>query len=1199
MTLINVFPGCEYFIFPTLVGPKNPQWVEVELGQNELVFDNLAKATGYTVWARKPAVIDEATGRVIEQVSFYSEMQFATTGYNEADFKDWFMGAVKYKKTQDKGVVLTLQRDIDFNDEDEDWARTVIEIPDNVGAFTLNLNGHYIRGLDAEEGYEPLSGGDAIVFTASGSGSAANRTVLTIMGDADSKSAIYGGNGAKGNGSNYGNGIDGGNGGCGVVAEAQATRCKVILEPGVTIRGGNGGDGANSVSGNGGNGGDGGGAIRVEGLFGVDFEYHGGQLFGGDAGNGGNTRKGTGGNGGKGGDGCFYTYVDDNGNVVVVKYGEGGNGGAGGTSIEGLNGLDGKGGRGQIPGGPATMYVAHVGDIVRNPITGEDEFLGTFYTTLADAFANAGFGQTITLVRDCTLTSGDLIRVKTDDLKLDSWNDATLTAAGVIDVCSGNRLTLEPGLKVSNKTTGGYMQVSGEVIAKGGYVHELRILNGGKFIALGGEIYNVAHIDGANEKGIGGGRLVVPMDSTAIFTGYDAKILAAKNNVFLFGGTYIADPADFVRDPFTVEGTGPYHVVLNTKYVAMAITNGNTVEPLETLDAAFDYMKNKQDLEVYLLQDAVATKVYSDFATTRVKIYGFGHRIVDARTGTATESALFNVAGDLKCYDVTFDGQGTEAGQFVRVFNKAQVKLERSTVTGYACKNSSSGKMPLISGSSAGESTALVLIDTVITGNVVSCAIDTTDTTGNGFRYPVHVAGATTITDNDGYGIYSDGYEQIVMLGDLTGGFVDVFYDGYTADKKFAKAANGALNGVEKFRNPIAYYCGSMVVENGKAYVRWLVDDYQFAARIDYADGTVRRFQELQGRAGAFANIADGCVMTLFRDGTITQPQYVEMGLPTDYFTLDLNGFTLNNANSMLKFADCAVTVKNGVITSTDEQYALYLYGAAMDFGNDLTVIGRIYVAEGSLNVGSDKTGVHVQGMIAKNTRATVELYAGVYSVDPSPFIPSTEFMAYGYTEEPGYSWQIRSGVEVTGFFGLENFAEFQPDADGKINIDLRTGAEKIGKTTTDAKIVYNGDVRDNIKVTPADGWIPVVAYDKASNSTTVSFVMDEQKLALEYGDPNDPNLRPFEIELRQADLTGYATVTIRIKNAVRGFWYSIVSTDTLDGQWEVLTSKQAMKNGFLELTINNTDKGSFFRAIYTDRKPELGDKMDSSELKH
>ena len=219
----------------------------------------------------------------------------------------------------DGGWTVTLTNDIDSAD-------LPLEIPDNVGHLTLDLNGHNLVGLDGQDapatGETPVvPGGDGrpaiVIVPGTGDGDATRLSLVTTGGD----SLVKGGDGGDGN--------PGGNGAPAIeVADGAKGDVKVDVGAGVTVRGG---DGGSSMTGRGGDGGAG-----IDGNVGTND----GTIIGG---NGGDSVSGDGGDGGMGVTGDVGT---NNGTI---------SGGAGGVSAQGEDGEDGKPVGGTIGGGTGTV----------------------------------------------------------------------------------------------------------------------------------------------------------------------------------------------------------------------------------------------------------------------------------------------------------------------------------------------------------------------------------------------------------------------------------------------------------------------------------------------------------------------------------------------------------------------------------------------------------------------------------------------------------------------------------------------------------------------------------------------------------------------------------------------------------------------------------------------------------------------------
>ena len=245
-----------------------------------------------------------------------------------------------------------------------------LELPDTLGPFILDIQGHSITGLcgSAESGV--YNGGPAITFTHEEYGE--GTSVIVRNSDPEGRGGIFGGDGADGTATHPA----GGNGGPGVLIEDAAVAPSVTIEENVLVQGGRGGDayaGSGADGGNGGAGiedrtsdpddstivnhgdivgGDGGdgadgtgdlpGGNGGNGGAGVigDVDENDGTITGGNGGNGGDSESGNGGAGGDGGGGVHGDVGTNEGTIT------GGNGGNGGSSVEGDGGAGGNGGDG-------------------------------------------------------------------------------------------------------------------------------------------------------------------------------------------------------------------------------------------------------------------------------------------------------------------------------------------------------------------------------------------------------------------------------------------------------------------------------------------------------------------------------------------------------------------------------------------------------------------------------------------------------------------------------------------------------------------------------------------------------------------------------------------------------------------------------------------------------------------------------------
>ena len=218
-----------------------------------------------------------------------------------------------------------------------------IEIPDNLGQVTIDLNGQDLSGIDGADGDDTTPGGDGqpaiVIVPGEGEGDPTVLTVVTTGGDA----VVKGGDGGDGN--------PGGDGAPAIaVADGAKDGVMINVGEGVTV---GGGDGGASDSGSGGNGGAG-----IAGNVGTND----GTIVGGS---GGPSASGAGGNGGPGVDG----NVDVNTGDI--------SGGASGGSESGENGSHGEGVTGDVgtDTGVVLPYVLAdemVGQVAGQPFTGAE-----------------------------------------------------------------------------------------------------------------------------------------------------------------------------------------------------------------------------------------------------------------------------------------------------------------------------------------------------------------------------------------------------------------------------------------------------------------------------------------------------------------------------------------------------------------------------------------------------------------------------------------------------------------------------------------------------------------------------------------------------------------------------------------------------------------------------------------------------------
>ena len=264
----------------------------------------------------------------------HATLAYDTVNYNEPTLADlvWEIKSGDLQKIEDVfedlpvtigpdgagGWTVKLTNDVDSAD-------LPLEIPDNLGQVTLDLNGHDLVGANGRAGgalgESALPGEDgkpAIRIVPGGGGGDVTRlTLVTTGGD----SLVKGGDGGTGN--------PGGNGAPGIeVADGVQGGVKIDVGVRVTVRGG---DGGASEAGCGGDGGAG-----IDGNVGTND----GTIIGG---NGGDSVSGDGGDGGMGVTGDVGT---NNGTI---------SGGTGGVSAQGENGDDGVAVGGTIGGGTGTV----------------------------------------------------------------------------------------------------------------------------------------------------------------------------------------------------------------------------------------------------------------------------------------------------------------------------------------------------------------------------------------------------------------------------------------------------------------------------------------------------------------------------------------------------------------------------------------------------------------------------------------------------------------------------------------------------------------------------------------------------------------------------------------------------------------------------------------------------------------------------
>ena len=1147
---LGVIEGCEYYFLEGVIDPDKttiPEDGWHKATDNEWFIDGLKRVTTYTVVARIPA----KDGNL---VSFYSSMTFTTMNTGAVDLENVFDGKGVVTIDENGEYYVTLTDDINHG----------VRIPDHYGKFTLDMAGHAIVGLNGVKDVSP-DGETAILFVPDGADDA---TEMTITGNG----RIIGGDGAERSENVRLDGTrvdgDGGNGGAGIASYGLADTCKVIFDDG-ELRGGKGADGADTLGGIAGNGGNGGDAYVVSDN--LEFEYVGGTLVGGNGGNGGDAignledlTNGTPGNGGNGGD---------------AINGQGGNGGNGGKSVggnrfgqggeEGNKGMEAPSIPG-VPGGVSGDYLVRIGD---PGSVGKVRY----FMTLEEAFDAAKKDETITVFRDYTTVCP--IEVCVSNLTLQTAGGATLTLNEDIIVNPEIEFTIDANCKIDESSIG-TIEVNGTVNQKGGFAPNYAIMQDGAVIATAGKIGYVAVEEG--------GRFQVEYKADVTVDGS----IDAWNpmNVFLFGGTYVKEAPDgLVRDPFMIVGSDPWKVELNGDFAAMARVD-DEIWGIETLNEAFDAIeKSTRKIEIWLLQDATADRALIDQDVVETVIHGYGHTITDARTGDEADVPLFGISDNVRFDNVVFDGQGTEAGQFLRLFETSAVVLDGCTVTGYACRNEAKGSyktLPLISYSSAGEATVFVLRDTVITNNAVSAAISAIDTTGAGFTTHIGVAGATTI-EGSGVGILSDAKLQITAIDELTGGWIDVQFEGTGEKAEFGRITIGAdAQTAAHFRyvggeRDGERSCGYAVLgDDGKYYLAWMPDARQYAAIIVSASGETNYFETAEG---AFGAVADKDTVILMQDATVGDMMTAKLSKATESYIVDLNGKTLTNDGNKLKLGTAGVKIMNGTLASASK-YALYVYGATVALSNTV-VEGDVYVAKGKLAITMDDVGV--KGSIDKTNVGSVSITAGRFEENPSAYLPTNRgaYPADENSKAEGYNWIVSEATAATGFAdGFKPDISF--DEDGKAIINLTV--EGIGKIRASAKIVYNGNVTGDVTVLPPKGWIAAVNYNPTTGKTMIEFEMDRLLLEPQYGS-RDPGDRPVDFT-RAAD-GSITEVRLRIKNAVPGFYYQLLAIDDLDkaaedDAWVTVSTTQATTAGDLELATPNATiahKYRFYKAVVSD----------------
>ncbi|HJJ49795.1 MAG TPA: hypothetical protein O0X25_04170, partial [Methanocorpusculum sp.] len=211
-----------------------------------------------------------------------------------------------------------------------------LEIPDNWGTITLDLNGYTITGANGEgDNKDGLPG----ILITDGVEGTAGTLALTIKGPGH----VFGGDGADATATSAA-----GAGGNGISVEDGASAVSVTLDSGVTVKAGKGGNGyAGSTAENGEN-----GAAGGAGISGAVSEVtvKDGTVTGGNGGNGADaTGTATSGIGGAGGNGIGISGSSTSVTITAgcVSGGNGGNGGAYETGGEGgAGGAGGAGGNG-------------------------------------------------------------------------------------------------------------------------------------------------------------------------------------------------------------------------------------------------------------------------------------------------------------------------------------------------------------------------------------------------------------------------------------------------------------------------------------------------------------------------------------------------------------------------------------------------------------------------------------------------------------------------------------------------------------------------------------------------------------------------------------------------------------------------------------------------------------------------------------
>ena len=322
----------------------------------EFAYDGTAKSVH--VSGLPSNVTADYTGNTATAPGTYTahaELTYDTANFNKPEIADlvWVIKSAEETKLKEifDGLPATIEPDGEGGwkvtiTNDIDSVDLPIEIPDNIGHVTIDLNGHDLIGWDGVDGgcgATALPGGDGKptirIVPGDGEGEPTVITIVNSGGDA----TVQGGEGGAGN--------PGGNG-APAIEVADWTQDGVLINVGedVTVQGGNGGA---SDTGRGGNGGAG-----IVGNVGTND----GTIVGG---NGGASDTGDGGNGGAGVDG----NVDVNNGGI--------SGGAGGGSEGGTDGDSGAGVTGDVGTDngvvlPYALTEEMVGEIEPQPFTGEE-----------------------------------------------------------------------------------------------------------------------------------------------------------------------------------------------------------------------------------------------------------------------------------------------------------------------------------------------------------------------------------------------------------------------------------------------------------------------------------------------------------------------------------------------------------------------------------------------------------------------------------------------------------------------------------------------------------------------------------------------------------------------------------------------------------------------------------------------------------